>query len=135
MPSVSACQRDEGEQGRRQVLRGSLPEIVQQRQYADLQQVSTDVSILYCQTELNTFQGDKAQARWNELCEELPMSATIPERLTWMALEDCEERGNPKSGSLPWIQKILGELADQEELVSHMELATECFHIPDNILL
>jgi tyrosinase len=136
MPLVTACQHDDGEQGRRHALgQSSLPDIVQEEHKpADLIQLSTDVSILYCKSEWNTFQGTKARDRWNQLCEELPITTTIPERLTWMALEDCEERGNPKSGSLPWIEKILGQLAEQKELVSQMELATECFHIPDDVI-
>jgi tyrosinase len=113
----------------------------QQQQQQQQQQIevelATDLSILYCQTEWNTFEQKRARDRWNRLCEEMPETATIAERLTIMALQDCEERGNPLSASHTWVENLVSNVQEQKgeeqngiSLVQ-AEMALQCFHVPD----
>lgn len=99
--------------------------------------IATDLSILYCQTEWNTFEDSKSRNRWNELCELLPETASLSVRLTLMALADCEERGNPMNGSHRWIENLIASVQEVQEeqnglTLVQAEMSLECFHIPDD---
>ena len=86
-----------------------------------LSKYSTFVSIEKC-LEQNEFIDQDETRIWEKLCQEIPLSSTLAERMTLLTLEECEERNNPVSGSVDFIRAMNME----NEVASF-----ECFHLPD----
>jgi hypothetical protein len=72
----------------------------------------------------NNFHRPQDREHWNELCRELPRShATLEQRLTELAIQDCKELGDPRSAvDDDWIERM----GMSDEKVTY-----DCHHIAD----
>jgi hypothetical protein len=71
---------------------------------------------------MNTFTNIDERTLWDDLCHDLPLTTTYPERLAALAQSECQKRGNPFSANVDWIERM----NMRNELI-----AFECFHLPD----
>ena len=75
--------------------------------------------------ETNEFIDEDERMIWDNLCQNIPLSTTLADRMGSLAQEECKERNNPFSANLDYIH------------ATHMEnelVTFECFHLPDRIM-
>ena len=71
----------------------------------------------------NNFRGLQDRERWDELCRKIPRNhITYGEQLDELAIEKCNELGNPRSAVNDWIQRMG---------MSNEIVAFDCYHVAD----
>jgi len=71
--------------------------------------------------EMNALSLQREREIWDQLCLELPLTATFAERMAALAKEECRQLGNPFGAPRHWIDRMG---------MGNQLVAFECFHLP-----